>query len=397
MTTTPQSAPRPDALDRRRRVLELSGWGQEFRLWQPHNLCFWVYAAVMAIGIVNLINYVNDRATVVGGAFAAGLAATIVYGLLFVAFLRFSEHYERQPRKLVLTAFLWGGVAATFGMAIVANSAMLEIYPKLFGQAFGTDWGAALTAPFTEETTKAAGFILLLGLAPRVVRTPYDGIFLGAFIGLGFQLFEDVTYSVATATAAFGVDESHIALQTFALRAVTGVFSHTLFTALFCCGLIFVIGTPAQPRRLGVGIGLIALSMLTHGVWDGSAAIGDGGATALLAGLVLGLIALAALFVALRRTAPKEREFLRGVMQPEVENGTITAAELDALCSPGRRRRKFARHSGTGHRAHCAEKHVLRASLDLAHELAESGGRDTAGVEHERAEIARLRGGIAAA
>jgi hypothetical protein len=31
-------------------------------------------------------------------------------------------------------------------------------------------------------------------------------------------------------------------------------------------GLIFVIGTPAQPRRLGVGIGLVALAMLTHGV-----------------------------------------------------------------------------------------------------------------------------------
>jgi protease PrsW len=50
-----------------------------------------------------------------------------------------------------------------FLFALTANTAMLTIYPKLFGQAFAADWAPALTAPFTEETSKAAGFILMLG------------------------------------------------------------------------------------------------------------------------------------------------------------------------------------------------------------------------------------------
>ena len=36
-------------------------------------------------------------------------------------------------------------------------------------------------------------------------------------------------------------------------------------------------------------------------------------------------------------------------------------------------------------------KHVLHASFDLADEIAKAHGQDSPGVEHERAEIARVR------
>jgi hypothetical protein len=41
---------------------------------------------------------------------------------------------------------------------------------------------------------------------------------------------------------------------------------------------------------------------------------------------------------------------------------------------------------------HRSTKHVLEATTDLADEIAEGYGVDTPGVEHARAEIARLRG-----
>jgi hypothetical protein len=49
------------------------------------------------------------------------------------------------------------GGAAMFLFALTANTAMLTIYPKLFGQAFAADWAPALTAPFTEETPRRPG------------------------------------------------------------------------------------------------------------------------------------------------------------------------------------------------------------------------------------------------
>ena len=382
-----------DALARRDRALELSGWGQPFRFVQPHNLCFWVYLALSAVGLVHLVRYFGPGSGVVGTGLAAGTIAVAIYGLLFLAFLRLTDHYERQPRTLVLAAFLWGGVAGTFGFALTANTAMLAIYPKLFGQAFGADWSAALTAPLTEETGKAAGFILLLGLAPRLIRSAYDGVFIGAFIGLGFQLFENVLYSFNTAITAFGVNQTDAALGTFAARAFSGVFSHTLFSALFCCGLIFAIGTAIQPRRLGLGIGLMVLAMIAHGCWDSASALGDGTPLGLLAAILVGIAALIAVIRALRRTAPQEREFLRAILEPEVENGTLTAEELDAVCAPRKQRRQFIR-AGKGHKRHHTTKHVLRAALDLAHEIAAAGGRENARVAHERGEIERLRGAL---
>ena len=130
--------------------------------------------------------------------------------------------------------------------------------------------------------------------------------------------------------------------------------------------------------------------MVSHGVWDGANALGDGTPLGLLIAVVLGIVALIVVILMLRKTAPQEHEFLRAILEPEVENGTITQEELDAVCSQRKQRKRFIR-SGKGHKSHRSAKHVLRSSLDLAHELAEAGGQDSEGVRHERAEIARFR------
>lgn len=49
-------------------------------------------------------------------------------------------------------------------------------------------------------------------------------MFIGAFIGLGFQLFEDVLYDYNSAIGGFGADQVNAALGTFALRAGSGIF-----------------------------------------------------------------------------------------------------------------------------------------------------------------------------
>ena len=80
-----------------------------------------------------------------------------------------------------------------------------------------------------------------------------------------------------------------------------------------------------------------------------------------------------ALHYAIRWAGGREREFLRDIMAPEVEAGTLTTEELEALTA-----RKPKRHS----------KHVQRAARDLAEDLARG---DEAAIQHSRAEIARLR------
>src|SRR6202012_2114112 len=156
----------------------------------------------------------------------------------------------------------WGGFAATGAMAANANTAILSLYTKLFGQTWALNWGAGLAAPFTEETAKGAGLLLLIALAPRQVRTAFDGFIMGAFIGLGFQIIEDITYALTSAGSQFGANQIGASIGTIVLRMVSGVAAHILYSAIFCAGLVYLVGRPAEPRKVGRGLLLVAIPML---------------------------------------------------------------------------------------------------------------------------------------
>ena len=270
--------------------------------------------------------------------------------------------------------------------AMIASLRRMSLYAKLLGQPLAQDWQAGLTAPFVEESSKAICFLLLLGLAPVVIRTVSDGLIVGAYVGLGFQVLEDLLYGQNAAAAQFGANQG--VLGTFVLRALTGISSHALYTALFAAGLIYALGTAraaaaarardradagrgADPRRLGL-----------RG--------GDRRASCFVVFVLLGTIvfSLVALYVAIRWAGTRERAFMRDILAPEVAAGTITEPELDALTG----HRKERRAGAEGRRSRRREKHVLEAARDLAQDLAAGDGEDTPAVMHSRAEIARLRG-----
>lgn len=379
-----------DELARRRAAIELSGWGAPFRFVQPHNACFWVYLAMVATGAWHAVSSVVPTAGLFAEANALAVLTSGIFAAVFLLFLHWADRWERTPGRLAVAAFVIGGFGSTMAVAVPGNAAVISLYTKLLGQAWAEDWKAGLTAPFVEETAKGVGFLLLMGLAPVVVRTVYDGLIVGAYVGLGFQVVEDMLYGQNAAAQAFGVDQAASVLDTFAVRALTGVASHALYTALFAAGLIYLIGTPAQPRRLIRGVALVVAAMLIHGIWDSAAALGGGTILAQLILLLTTVGAIVALFVAIRLGATRERRFMHEIMAPEVTNGTLTEAELNALSGHRRQRRAAvrARAKGTGRRQ---EKRILRAARDLAEDLATANGADTPEVTHSRAEIDRQR------
>ena len=189
-----------DPARRQAEALEVSGWGERFVFVQPHNLCFWVFVVLTAIGAFQTWAYYDPEVGFYAEGFALAAVLCGLCGLAWWAWFRHIDRWERQPGDLVLAALVWGAIPATFAFAMTANTAMLGIYPKLFGQDWAAAWAAGATAPITEEAAKLCGFLLLMGLAPRLVRTANDGLVIGAFIGLGFAVFEDFLYS-ANATS----------------------------------------------------------------------------------------------------------------------------------------------------------------------------------------------------
>ncbi|MFD6268808.1 PrsW family intramembrane metalloprotease [Nocardia asteroides] len=381
-----------DATRARFLAIENSGWGRGFTFYQPRNLAFWVYVLLVGSGVLLFVSRIATSYPAYGRAILVTAAVFTVYGALFWWFVAHIDRYARQPTALLVAAFCWGGFAATWAMASYANTAVLSIYGKVFGHAWAQDWGAALTAPFTEETAKGFGLLLFIALAPRLIRTAFDGFIVGAFLGLGFEIIEDIAYGMNSGAAQFGANQVDASMGTVVLRVATGATGHLLYTALFCAGLVYLLGRPAEPRRVGRGLGLMAVAMLLHGCWD---AMGNVGSSALAAiGFILAItvVALTIAAVVFRTTVPREREFLAQILAPEVEAGTVTEQEAEAACADAKDRRAF-RKSGPGRAGRRRNERVLDAIFDLADALAADRGAETPRVEFARSEVARLRDG----
>ncbi|UJC80323.1 protease PrsW [Rhodococcus erythropolis] len=391
--TAPATQTTDNLITARVDAIENSGWGRSFTFYQPRNAAFWVYLMLVVTGAFKLFSMLSASAPAYGEAIALSIVLFGVYGAVFWWFTHHIDRYARQPVKLIVVAFLWGSFAATWVMAANANDAILALYAKTFGQAWAKDWGAGLTAPFTEEIAKGVGLLLLVALASRLVRTAFDGFILGAFIGLGFQIFEDVLYALNSAASQFGADPVGAAMSTIMLRMVFGVAAHTLYSAIFCAGLVYLLGRPAEPRRVGRGLILMASAMLLHGLWDSAAALSQGKAILLFPLFVVMITAaLVLVFRVFRMTVPRERQFLRDVLTPEVERSVITVDELTALCGD-RKARKTFRKSAASHADRRRNGYVLEAAADLADALAQARGTESDRVEFARSEVNRIRSG----
>ncbi|MEU0877416.1 PrsW family intramembrane metalloprotease [Lentzea sp. NPDC005914] len=369
-------------------AIDQSGWGQPFRLFQPGNLAFWVYAVGVGGGGLALFRYFGPGADFYRPALTGGVLLFGLYLIPWLLLLRHHNRYTAQPGGLLATGFVWGGVAATFWIALPANSALLEIWAKVGGTQFAADWGAGLTAPVNEEFGKALGLVLLIGLAPRLVRSAYDGFIIGAFIGLGFQVFEDVLYVYNGAAQSFGVDQLGSSLQIFLIRGAFGVVSHALFSAIFCAGLMWVLGRTPGDRKVVRGLVTMLAAMVFHFAWDDMAGIAGGRALLSIAlPFLIAAVELWTLFYVLRHAARQERAWIRDLLGPEAEAGVVDPALLTAVSGLRRDRRAFRKLVRDRRKA----RHLLEAAGDLARELALAGGHETRRVAYARAELLRLR------
>ncbi len=213
---------------------------------------------------------------------------------------------------------------------------------------------------------------------------------IGAFIGLGFAAFEDFLYSANSTANAFATDPVGNAVHMSLTRIAFSFVSHPLFSALVCCGFVYLIGTSAQPRKVGRGVAFVLAGMFFHFTWDDAGGLGFGNGLVTFA-VMFGSVVLGftVLNMAFRRAAPREHQFVRDILAPEVAAGTVTEDEIETVVD--RSARKAYRKAAPNRRVRTARKHLRRAILDLTHDVARAKGDDTETVRHARAEVARFR------
>lgn len=195
--------------------------------------------------------------------------ATILATMTLVPYtvlLLWLDRNEPEPPSLLMTAFLWGACVATM-LSIVLNSSFGSVMMDLVGdEGIANLLTASIAAPLFEEITKGAAVMLLFFLFRREFDNVLDGIIYGAFIGLGFAWFENITYYM-NAAGEGGVGGM---LQNAWVRGVVSASggSHAAYTAIVGCGFGL-----ARVLRTGVVRWLLpplflGIAMFAHFAWN---------------------------------------------------------------------------------------------------------------------------------
>jgi protease PrsW len=348
-----------------------------------------ILLAVLVLGIVAVPQTSLVLQRLVQNEPQAGPVTLLVWGLYalpLLAAILTVDYFEREPWWLVALALAWGGLIAT-GLALPANDAVQSILTTSQGMTVATQWGAAIAGPTDEEILKGLGVVVCTLIAGRRMRSPVDGFILGAVVGLGFQVVEDVVYTANVMAA--GQDPWSAIGQMFLLRGIMGgLWSHAVYTGLFGLGLGYALTRPQWPwvRRALAAVGGFAAAWSLHFLWN-SPLLVDTTDWRLVAvkGLPALLLLLALLARAQRADSAVFLPALAAVQNPLV----ATDAEIAALADRRSRRRARAEARVTGgRRAARAVRHLQRAQADLAVALATD---DRVGVARTREELALAR------
>ncbi|HYH28553.1 MAG TPA: PrsW family intramembrane metalloprotease [Actinomycetota bacterium] len=354
--------------------LQRPRWGHKTSLFQWNQPALYLYG-LFVIGSFALVSLEQAALSSLspGGWLLSWFLLAIVGVPMFILIYRL-DLYEREPLSLVFGALIWGGIAA-IALASLANVGWLLFLLTSQGPEFTSEWGAAIVAPFTEETIKGAGVVLLYLIARDEFDDMLDGFVYGAVVGLGFMLVEDVFYFVAN----FGGTTEGV-LKGFALRVIaSGLYGHVLYTALTGMGVAYFTsrtGRVPLGQRLLVAIGLFLIGVVGHFLWnsplldffpDDPFASAGAFLQTLFAAAVKGVPLL--LFVALlvKLAHRREHRWLEAALAGEVGQPGLTQEEWEQLRTPRSRRRARAemrRRAGT--RGAAVLHRLQRQQINLA-------------------------------
>jgi protease PrsW len=334
-------------------------------VYRPESAVFWLYVVALLAGIFGLLlGY--------GGAIHETMAAQFVLGPLWLAFIAFLiwlmykfdpyRSVRRYPQILVAGTAL-GGTTALL-MAMNGNDALGDVLARYIDPDTLTLWQPALTAPFVEEAAKGLCAALILMLCFAVFNRISQALLVGMFVGFGFDVVEDVTYTTKEALSSLDSDLLG-AGSNLVVRIVTAIPAHWAYTSLVTVGVLLLLPTFADRalwtwrRRIGVAVPLLAAGPFMHFIWDAPV-------PGVLAKFAINIAVFGvAVALLLRYEHRRLVERVAAVRGGEPLAG-VDPAVLDSLPTARGRRslRKAARRTG-GRAARKEVKYQQREALDL--------------------------------
>ena len=239
--------------------------------------------------------------------------------ILFVNFsivaslLWWADGYEREPGRTIIWSVLWGTFTAIFITSLITPGS-----------------SALFVAAIVEEASKLLGLFWIYKRGS--IHSATDALVMGGFIGLGFTIFEDFTYSAG--------DQAAVDILIF--RGIFSVFAHTLFSGIGAA-IMYLLW-----KKLGSGgviLGFIC-SYLIHYLWNISLSIDLASISLFLYFIIYATWPPIALIVTCILVRRREVEHIRSNGAGAVLSGIISQETLDQILNR-RARRQAAKMAGS--------------------------------------------------
>lgn len=253
-----------------------------------------------------------------------GVVPMVAYALL----LWWLDRYEKEPLGLLLAAFGWGAVPAVI-FSLLAELALhvpLSVFVRPEAASLAQ---ATLIAPVAEEVFKGGALLLLFLFFRQEIDSAIDGILYGGLVGFGFAAVENTLYfGGALLEGGLG------ALASLALiRALVFGLNHAMFTGLFGLGLAWGRSVSSNVLKLGAPVGGLVAATMAHGVHNASVTLGAEIGWPCLVAVVSNWGGVAALVGVIVWTSVRERNWIEGWLDEEVERGVLTKQSYETVSS----------------------------------------------------------------
>ncbi len=244
--------------------------------------------------------------------------------LIFAFYVNWLDRYEKEPKLLLLAAFLWGAFIAST-MAFVINTLTgLGIYLLTASESLANFSTSVFTAPLVEESLKGMALLLLFFAFRSEFDSLLDGAVYGGITGLGFGALENFYYIYAHGYQ----EQGWIGLWSVAfVRIVLVGWQHAFYTAFSGIGLARARLSRHSLHRAFFALGGFALAVLTHAFHNALASL-SGPFTVLL-----DWVGWAGMFVLILLFIRAEKHLLKKHLREEVTLGIISPTQYSTAIS----------------------------------------------------------------
>jgi RsiW-degrading membrane proteinase PrsW (M82 family) len=323
------------------------------------------------------------------GAFLLALALSFIPAFFYAMIVYWLDRFEKEPRRLLVGAFLWGAFVATTGAIIFSLILQAGVFLVTESELFVELTGTTVIAPLVEESLKGLAVLLVFLIFQHEFDSVLDGMVYAAITALGFAATENVLYLLG-AYMEGGIGDM---LFLFVLRVILGGWGHAVYTAFIGIGLAIARLSPNFFVSLVAPIVGWMIAVALHALHNAMAVflIGSLGLGGLAATLLVDWTTWAIAFAVVIWEIRRERRWIVTYLEEEVEQGTLSLeqyhtarsvrAQFQARAQSGSRRRQTNRFYEL-----CAE--LAQKKRQFFHHGEERGNSAT--IEKLRAELREL-------